>query len=488
MTTNDPIPSYERAIVVGASMSGMAVARALSGHFREVFVIEKDRLATDVPDHRPGVQQSWHIHNLTLRGQQELDALLPGFTDEAVRLGAARIDYGRDVARCTFEGFAPLFETGFVALSATRALIELAQRRRFFALCENVVMLEGTRAQSLLTEGSGDACRAVGVTTDHAEHPEIRADLVVDCSGRAALWKRWFKAAGVALPAETVVDSRCGYASRFYRPKPGYSQPWKAMTVDPVFPSQPRWGVIVPLEDHRWVVTIGGFNGQFPPSDEAGFLEFGAGLQTPLFSEWLDNAEPLTPVRTFRRLEMRWNHFERRGPGLKRFLAIGDSAWAYNPLYGQGMSIGVSCARVLKDTLDAGVRLDALPERYYPAAKQIAFPPWKSTALLDLAWPETIGKRPWYTMLHRRAGDFFLRACQYDDSLFVAFLHAVHLIKKPFELLSLPVLLGLARFALRNATSRLPKLQFNQLPTPRNRRSWSGAPIRPTGAAAQVEP
>ena len=51
-------------------MTGMAVARALSERFREVVVVERDVLPKDAPEHRRGVQQSWHIHNLTLRGQR----------------------------------------------------------------------------------------------------------------------------------------------------------------------------------------------------------------------------------------------------------------------------------------------------------------------------------------------------------------------------------------------------------------------------------
>ncbi|HET8938578.1 MAG TPA: hypothetical protein VFN67_34270 [Polyangiales bacterium] len=37
---------YERAIVIGASMAGLAVARALSDHFREVVLVERDALVT----------------------------------------------------------------------------------------------------------------------------------------------------------------------------------------------------------------------------------------------------------------------------------------------------------------------------------------------------------------------------------------------------------------------------------------------------------
>ncbi len=445
-------------------MVGMAVARALSERFREVVVIERDTLPREEPSHRRGVQQSHHIHNLTLRGQRELDALFPGFTEEALRLGAVALDHGRDVARCTDVGFCPLFETGFVALSGTRILLEFVERKRFLELSTNVTLLENTKVSELITEGEGSCVRAVGVRTDHAEHAEIRGQLVVDCSGRASLWRGWFAERNLPMPKETIVDSRCGYASRFYRVRDDSPYLKKAMTVDQLFPHRPQWGVITPAEQNQWVVTIGGFNEQYPPGDEPGFESFGERFQTPLFQEWLKHADPISSVRTFRKMEMRWNHFEKDGGALKGFLAVGDSVWAYNPLYGQGMSIGVTCARILRDVVRKDANIDTLAIRYYREAKKFAFPAWQSTALLDLAWPGTQGSRPWYTELSRRMGHTFLRACQYEDDVFFALLQGLHMVKQPHQLLTPKVIVGIARYYFRRLTASLPPMDLTRLP------------------------
>lgn len=446
-------------------MVGMAVARALSEVFREVVVIERDVLPKDAPAHRRGVPQSWHIHHLMLRGQKELEELFPGFVEEAVRLGAVQIDYGKEVARCTDVGFCPLIETGYLALSATRALLEFAERQRFYALCKNVTVIEDTRVLDLITEGGGSSLTAVGVRTDNPAHPELRGDFVVDCSGRAMLWKEWFKSRNLELPKETIVDSRCGYASRFYRLKSDKQRALKGMSVDPLFPGRPQWGVMAPTEGNQWIVTIGGFNEAYPPSDEEGFAAFGKRLQTPLFSAWLDEAEPVTPVRTFRRLEMRWNHFENFKSPIRRFMAAGDAAWAFNPLYGQGMSIGVTCARILRDVVRKSADLDTLPLRYYRAAKRFAFLPWKSGALLDFAWPKTVGKKPWYTELSRLVGHTFLRAAQFEDDVFLAFLEAAHLLKQPYQLFTPRVVFGLLRYTVRRLTASLPPTDLHRLPS-----------------------
>ncbi|MFT3926551.1 MAG: hypothetical protein QM778_28660 [Myxococcales bacterium] len=462
-------PTLRRAVVVGAGVVGMAVARVLSERFDQVVLVERDHLNHEQPEHRRGVQQSVHIHNLMRRGQEELEGLFPGFHDVAVLLGATQIDHGRDVARCSDVGFCPLFETGFRSLSATRALLEYAQRERLRVLTRNVIWLEGTRALGLIAKRAGDALHVIGVRTDHAAAHEIRAALVVDCSGRSFLWKRWFNELGVESPKETVVDSQCGYASRFYRPREPVQGGCTAMMVDPLYPVRPQWGVIVPVEHGRWLVTLGGFNGMYPPSEEAEFERFGERLQTPLFSAWLSQAEPISPVRTFRRLEMRWNHFEDQKRPLAGFLAVGDSAWAHNPLYGQGMSIGVTCARILGDVLREDASIDELGQRYYRAARRFAHPPWQACSLLDFAWPKTEGARPWYAGLARRIGHTTLRAAQFDREVYLAMLRGAHLDASPAEVLTPRVLYGLARYQLGRAMGSLPPTHLDRLPTPEPR-------------------
>lgn len=445
--------AHERAVVIGASMVGLAVARALSERFREVVIVERDSLAGDLPAHRPGVPQSWHIHNLTLRGQRELEELFPGFVETAVNLGAMRIDHALDVVAFTTHGWEELYESEFIALSATRVLLEFAERQRFRALVRNATLLENTRVEDLIVESHDDQPRAVGVLTNHREQREIHADLVVDCSGRSSRWKERFTRRQIPLPRETVVDSRCGYSSRFYRPRNPAEFSWKGMIVDVQFPHQPRWGVIVPLENNDWVVTLGGFGGKYPPSDETGFLAFGKQLKTPLFNQALERADPLTRVRTFRRLEMRWSHFERYAHPLKRFLAIGDSAWAYNPLYGQGMSIGVTCARILRDVLAESPELADLPARFYPRATKFAFPPWEATALMDMRWPTTTGKRPWHAGITLPLSELMLRTSQDDQTVSRTLLQGVHLLKSPYELVDAGMLARMARYGWKRLTT-----------------------------------
>jgi choline dehydrogenase-like flavoprotein len=58
---------FDQAIVVGASMAGLWTARVLADHFRQVTVLERDRLP-DGAAPRPGVPQGRHVHVLLQRG------------------------------------------------------------------------------------------------------------------------------------------------------------------------------------------------------------------------------------------------------------------------------------------------------------------------------------------------------------------------------------------------------------------------------------
>ena len=77
----------ERAVVLGASMSGLLAARVLADFFETVTVVDRDELPDD-PANRRGVPQGRHVHVLLPSGAQILDELFPGILNELVAEGA----------------------------------------------------------------------------------------------------------------------------------------------------------------------------------------------------------------------------------------------------------------------------------------------------------------------------------------------------------------------------------------------------------------
>lgn len=83
----------ERAVVLGASMSGLLAARVLADFFETVTVVDRDELPDD-PANRRGVPQGRHVHVLLPSGAQILDELFPGILNELVAEGAPVWDDG----------------------------------------------------------------------------------------------------------------------------------------------------------------------------------------------------------------------------------------------------------------------------------------------------------------------------------------------------------------------------------------------------------
>src|SRR5262249_40560122 len=124
---------------------------------------------------------------------------------------------------------------------------------------------------------------------------ELAADLVVVADGRHSRLPEWLTALGYEPPEETVVDSFQGYASRFYRPPAGFAADSKALYIQQAPPADPRGGLVSPVEGGRWLVSLVGGDGDYPPTDEPGFLAFARGLRSPALSEAIVGAEPLSP-------------------------------------------------------------------------------------------------------------------------------------------------------------------------------------------------
>ena len=53
-----------------------------------------------------------------------------------------------------------------------------------------------------------------------------------------------------------------------------------------------RGGLVLPIEDGKWIVSIGGRHGDDPPGDLDGFIGFTKTFRTPTIYEAIQNAKP----------------------------------------------------------------------------------------------------------------------------------------------------------------------------------------------------
>jgi 2-polyprenyl-6-methoxyphenol hydroxylase-like FAD-dependent oxidoreductase len=329
----------------------MLAARVLSDHFDRVTLLERDRFP-ETPAARKGMPQGRHAHALLEGGRRALERLFPGLIRELVRAGAEPLDFTRDVAWMSPFGWYVRFPGGLRLLASSRDLIDWSVRRRVAAL-PNVRIRQAADVVGLVP-GTRDAGRVAGVrlrscaAEDEVDcGGEIAADLVVVADGRNSRLPAWLTALGYEPPGETVVNSFQGYASRLYRPPARFEPDWKALYIQQAPPSDPRGGIISQVEGGRWLVSLVGGDGDYPPTDEAGFLAFARSLRSPALYEAIERAEPLTPIAGQRATENRRRHYERPNGLPEGVVAVGDAVCAFNPVYGQGMTAAALGAEVL---------------------------------------------------------------------------------------------------------------------------------------------
>jgi 2-polyprenyl-6-methoxyphenol hydroxylase-like FAD-dependent oxidoreductase len=330
----------------------MLAARVLSDHFDHVTLLERDRFS-ETPAARKGLPQGRHVHGLLERGRAAMERFLPGLTAELVRAGAEPLDWTRDIAWMSPYGWYVRFPGDLRQLACTRDLIDWAVRRRVAAL-SNVRIHQGAPVAGLIL-GPGDGSRVAGVrirprrvdTEFERVGAELAADLVVVADGRNSRLPEWLTAVGYDPPEETVVNSFQGYASRFYRPPAEFEPSWKGLYIQQAPPGDPRGGLVGPVEGGRWLASLVGGDGDYPPTSEAGFLAFARSLRSPALYEAIAGAEPLSPIAGQRATENRQRHYDH----LRRFpdgvVAVGDAVCAFNPVYGQGMTAAALGAEVL---------------------------------------------------------------------------------------------------------------------------------------------
>lgn len=383
------------AIVIGGSLSGLCVARALSEHFDRITLLERDQLPTGA-QHRPGTPQSHHTHALLLRGLIELERLFPGLENELRASGATRMDLGNDFAHCTEWGWARRAPTGVAPLTLSRLLLESTIRARVRSSIRNLTLLENTRVTGLLSERTAEGLLVTGVTTSRNEARELKADLVVDASGRNSKCLDWLAALGVKKPEEELVDSFSGYASRFYQLAPNPKRWWRGMLIDTQAPACPRWGLLMPIENDAVIVTMGGINGNYPPSDEAGFHAHLNSLLTPAMAREIEHATPLSGIHAYRALYNRARHFETWSEEVGGFVALADSALVFNPYHGQGMTMAAVAANTLGRLCGSLTNADAyaFTRRFHQAQWKGAKTAWGIATGIDMEWAGTQGKRP----------------------------------------------------------------------------------------------
>ncbi|GAA2111544.1 hypothetical protein GCM10009841_34420 [Microlunatus panaciterrae] len=426
-----------RSVVIGASLSGLFTAVALQQLDGETLIIERDLLSAASALPRSGVPQGRHPHVFLYRGLLAAEQLLPGLGDDLIAAGAIPFNTG-DLPWLSEDGWLPTGRPGFEVLSATRPLFEEVVRHRVLTL-PGVQLREGARVSELRRDdGRWDV--------DLADGGSVPADLVVDASGRSSRLSVWLTRLGVTVPEPTEIDAGVGYATRMYQPdREPDDCPGLVLASNP---TTLAGGMALRVEQGRWLICALGFGTRRPPRDESEFHDFLATLPDPVLADLAARWRALGDVQLHRQTGNVRRRFERCRDWPARLLAVGDALCAFDPIYGQGITVGACQALLLRDAFTAG---------FTPAAsrrlqRRMAGPvrtPWDIATSEDLRFPTSRGHQTAVQSLLGSWAREVGRLAVHGDR------RAADVLGRVYHLVSTPLLLAHPALVVAVARSRL---------------------------------
>ena len=355
-------------VVTGAGMSGLVAAMLLAQDGHEVTVLERDAAAVPSPEdawsgwERRGVNQFRLLHFFLARFRAEVEDELPGLTKALDAVGALRFN-ALDGIPEEMKGPSRPGDGDFEVVTGRRPVVEAV-----VASCAQgtpgVTVRRGTAVDALCTGASARAGtpHVTGVRTESGE--EIRADLVVDATGRRSPLPRWLADAGARPPEEELEDSGFVYYGRHFRSRDGSLPP----VIGPLLqPYGSLSALTLPADNGTWgvgLITSAKDKAVRGLRDVSVWNAVLASL--PFAAHWGDG-EPLEDgVIVMAKIEDRHRSYTVDGaPVATGVVALADSWACTNPSLGRGASMAVVHSKALRDAL----RTDGDD----PAALQTAF-------------------------------------------------------------------------------------------------------------------
>lgn len=442
----------DRAVVLGGSVTGLWTAAVLANHYREVVVVDRDKLV-GVKEWRKGAPQTRHINGLIARGSQALEEILPGITAEMVADGVPISDLAGTV-RWYFNGRRLKQEmAGLSCVAATRPVMEFYVRRRVAAI-PNVTIRENTDVVGLLSTADNSTVTGARIHPQGGSPEEIEADLVVDCLGRGSRSPVWLDQLGYGRVREDGTKVGLAYASRHYvlRTDPFGTD----HSINPAASAAlPRGAIFTKTDSGTVELTVYGILGDHPPTDPEGFNAFVKTLAAPEIHETIVDAEPLDDVGIFKFPTTMWRRYDLLPNLPGGYLLLGDAVCTPNPIYAQAQTLAALEVLKLREHLTSG----RVPQTYafqQDVAKIIA-PAFAMTTAIDLSFPGVPGKRtPQIKISHWFSRQLTYAASQ-DSRFTAAWMTVAGLVAPPESLMKPKVFFSVLAQRFRRTVPPTPK-------------------------------
>ncbi len=421
------------AIVMGASLGGLMTARALSTHFDRVTLIERD-VVNRQPESRQGQPQTRHLHALLPGGFQQMMAYFPDLKQALTEAGANVIDFADKMTWYTHGGYRKSFLMNLPAVTMSRPLLEHLVRERVLAL-PTITLMDNCAVKGLTA--TADQQRVTGINIQLKGGLQARlmqADLIVDATGRGSRSSQWISALGYPPVHATEVKVKVTYATRTYKRDPNDPRGKNWFLYTPEAPQEKHFGVLVPAEGDRWIISVGGWHSDIKLTNPDDFDAFVRQLPMPDLYDIIRRSEPLSDPVLYNFSSSLRRHYEKMDRFPLGYLVLGDAFSNFNPTYGQGMTSATMQAAALDDVLTEGASDQQLASRFFKRAATVVDTPWQLAVGEDLRYPQTVGIRPAGTGLLNAYITRVQRATLHDEVVCAAFLRVMSLIEPPATL------------------------------------------------------
>lgn len=359
----------EDVAIVGAGIAGMCSALALAKQNFKVTIFERD-IAPPEGDaeqafftwQRRGAAQFRHPHAFLGLMCSLLQEHHPELLEEFFAAGARRLDFKDIVPPHLQPAYAPEPEDEKLwMLLCRRATMETVLRQHVSKQA-NIVIANTTYVTGVVLQSAGAANAPHSISglqlTDRARDNAQsihQADIIIDATGRASKFPKWFAEHGTAIP-EQRDDAEIVYYTRHYKLKPGVSEPSRHDNEPSagdlgymkygVFPGDSgHFAIIICLPNGEAELRTAVKNGE----------QFDAICRTiPGLVPWVAEscAEATTDSFGIGEIHAVWRDYAQNGtPAVLNFFAVGDASVRTNPLYGRGCSTGILHAQILAQVL-----------------------------------------------------------------------------------------------------------------------------------------
>lgn len=339
-------PTLERAVVIGSGIGGLAAGAALQEICNEVIIYEKDQIPLE-PTTRKGVPQDEQLHNLLTRAQEHLEELMPGFCESLRQQGAGDANVSLETHVYELGIQMPERDLGLRLMSSWRPKIEYAARE-LLAGADNVSLRGLSRANGLITD-SDNTVRGL-IIEDEQGSRTLDASLVIDASGTGSKAHKWFKELDTEEPQVNELQVGQWYVSMLLDRPTDYTDD-KSFWL--TFPNPPntRGGLISPLGNDQWYISLSGRRLDSPPRTYEEMIEYASSLEEPTIAELIKSSSPCSAPNLFRKTKASWRRYDLLSNPPSGFMPLGDSIASLNPLFGQGMSVAAWQAAELKEVI-----------------------------------------------------------------------------------------------------------------------------------------